>query len=171
MSQPPQSGMPLAAATLQAPAPSPEPTHACIRCGRPGLPVDRALCEDCNPLELAQPSATQVHGIAALGIIGFVVVLAIVARAVLAGTGPFTGSVLDVAATPGGLAVTLTVHNAGSKAGATTCRLLQDTRPAGELGDLVQSPTVPAGGDATFTAVVTGLGTTLVGVIADCQSP
>ena len=170
MSQPAQPGLPLAGAAAPAPH-ADEPTHPCIRCGRPGVPVDEALCEDCNPLALAQPSATQVHGIAALGIIAFVVVLAVVGRAVLAGTGPFTGTVIDVAPAPGGLAVTLDVHNAGTKAGLTTCRIVPATRPAGQLGDLVQSPSVPAGGDAHFTAVVTRLGTVPVGLVADCQSP
>jgi hypothetical protein len=150
---------------------APEPTHRCIRCGRPGVAVDKALCEACNPLELAQPSATQVHGIAVLGIIAFVVVLAVAGRAVLAGTGPFSGSVLAVGPAPGGLTVTLIVHNAGSKAGATTCRIVPDTRPAGQLGELVQTPEVPAGGDAQFSAVVTRLGAVPVGLVADCQSP
>ncbi|HYL40960.1 MAG TPA: hypothetical protein VET90_06605 [Candidatus Binatus sp.] len=174
MTQPSHPSLPLPGATrapTPAPAPADEPTHPCIRCGRPGVPVDAGLCEECNPLELAQPSATQVHGIAALGIIAFVVVLAVVARAVIAGTGPFTGTILEVGGAPGGLAVTLAVHNAGEKAGATTCRILEDTRPAGQLGDLVASPTVPAGGDVRFTAVVTGLGTVPVGLVADCQSP
>ena len=171
MTQPSQPAMPLPGASLPTPTPAPEPTHPCIRCGALGVPVDKGLCEACNPLELAQPSATQVHGIAALGIIAFVVVLAVVGRAVIAGTGPFSGTVLGVAASSGGLAVTVSVHNAGSKAGATTCRIVQDTRPAGQLGDLVQSPTVPAGGDAQFTAIVTHLGTDLIGLVADCQSP
>jgi hypothetical protein len=171
MTQPSQPSVGVPSAALPQPTSAPEPTHPCIRCGRPGVPVDKALCEDCNPLELAQPSATQVHGIAALGIIAFVVVLAVVGRAVLAGTGPFSGMVLGVTTAPGGLAVTMTVHNAGSKSGATTCRLIQDTRPVGQPGDLVQSPTVPAGGDVEFTAVVTQLGKVPIGLVADCQSP
>lgn len=171
MTQPSRPGLPRAGAALPTPTSAPEPTHPCIRCGRPGVPIDDGLCEDCNPLELAQPSATQVHGIAALGIVAFVVVLAVVGRAALAGTGPFTGTVLDVAAAPGGLAVTMAVHNAGSKAGATTCRVIWDTRPAGQLGDLVESPQVPPGGDVDFSAVVTGLGTVPTGLAVDCQSP
>ena len=172
MTQPSQPRVSVSGtAALPSPGPALEPTHPCIRCGQPGLPVDKALCESCNPLELAQPSATQVHGIAALGIIGFVVVLAVLGRAALAGTGPFTATVLGVTAAPAGLAVTVTVHNAGSKAGATTCHVVRDSRPAGQPGDLVQSPTVPAGGDVQFTAVVTRLGTVPVGLVADCQSP
>src|SRR5262249_20834589 len=86
---------PMAQSTAPTPRPPqpPEPTHACIRCGRPGVPAEKAMCEDCNPLDLAQPSATQVHGIAAVGILVFVAILAVVARWSLAGTGPFVGTV------------------------------------------------------------------------------
>src|SRR5512143_105234 len=100
-----------------------EPTHPCIRCGREGVPADAGLCELCNPLELSQPSATQMHGIAAVGIIAFIVVLAVAGRAMLSGTGPFEGQVGAVAAAPAeeGLSVTLRVANKGSKAAATTC--------------------------------------------------
>jgi hypothetical protein len=153
------------------PTPAAEPTHPCIRCGRPGVPVDKALCEQCNPADLAQPSATQVHGIAVLGILVFVAIMAVAGRAALAGTGPFTGAVLDIAPAPSGLVVTMSVHNAGSKAGATTCRIIPDSRPAGVTGDLVQTPQVPAGGDARFSAVITRLGPTPIGLVADCQSP
>jgi hypothetical protein len=147
------------------------PTHPCIRCGRPVADPAAGLCEQCNPLELAQPSATQVHGIAVFGIVAFVVILGLLARASLAGAGPFTGSVLGVDAAPTGLSVTLIVHNAGSKAAATTCRIVPDTRPAGGPMDLVQSPSIPAGADATFTATVTKLGMVPIGLVADCQSP
>jgi hypothetical protein len=153
------------------PAPSPEPTHSCIRCGRPGLPPDAGLCEQCNPLELAQPSATQVHGIAVVGILAFVFVLAVLARIALAGTGPFNGTVQGVGATADGLSITLVVHNAGTKAGATTCQIHSDSSPVGHQGDLVQTPSIPAGQDLVFTATVRNLGTTPVGLVADCQSP
>ena len=86
------------------PAPAPrreiEPTHPCIRCGREGVPADAGLCELCNPLELSQPAATQMHGIAALGILLFIVVLFVVGRAVMSGAGPFTGRVAGVAPAP-----------------------------------------------------------------------
>lgn len=155
---------------MTTPETAPAPTHGCIRCGRP-VPIDVALCDECNPLELAQPSATQLHGIAAVGIVVAVVVLAFLARDVLSGTGPFTGTVNGVAPADGGLAVTLIVRNAGTKAGATTCRLVPDTRPVGGPQEIVQTPSIPAGGDATFTATVTRLGTQVIGVVADCQSP
>lgn len=152
---------------------APEPTHACIRCGRPGLPPDKALCEDCNPLELTQPSATQVHGIAALGILVFVVVLAVAGRWALAGTGPFVGTIGSVAPTADGLTVTVSVTNQGRTAGATTCRIEGLGNPVGGEFELVQTPLVQPGATIQFPAVVTKLGTTgtATSLQADCQSP
>jgi hypothetical protein len=157
---------PPAAASSEAP----EQLHPCVRCGRP-VAIHLALCEQCNPLELAQPSATQVHGIAALGIISFVAVLFVVGRFALAGTGPFSGTIDGVAPAEGGLAVTLLVSNAGTKAGATTCRVLADGRPVGGPGELVQTPVIPAKSDLRFSAVVTKFGTVPTGLAVDCQSP
>jgi hypothetical protein len=157
---------PVAAPRLEAP----EPTHACIRCGRPGLPPEKALCEDCNPLELSQPSATQVHGIAAAGILLFVVILAVVGRWALSGTGPFVGSVLGVSPQGQGLVVTLAVENKGRKAGATTCRIVEQA-DATSVGELVPTPVIQPGTSSTFTQVLTKLGTEPVTLVADCQSP
>lgn len=148
-----------------------EPTHPCIRCGRAGVPAEAGLCEQCNPLELAQPSATQMHGIAAVGIIAFVVVLAVVSRAVLAGTGPFTGTVTGVTPVAGGLAVTLHVTNEGRTAGATVCEVTQSPMQVGAVTETVQVPSVPAGQSIDYVAVVSKLGTARLPLGADCQSP
>ena len=148
-----------------------EPTHACIRCGRPGVAAELALCEQCNPLELAQPSATQVHGIAALGIILFVVVLAVLGRAALAGTGPFNGVVDGVSPTATGLSVSIVVTNKGTKSAATTCGVVLEGHPIGGARELVQSPVIPAGSSVRFSAEVTTFGTAPVGLAADCQTP
>ncbi|HEX5241465.1 MAG TPA: hypothetical protein VFW20_10755 [Candidatus Limnocylindrales bacterium] len=169
MSLPSQPSLPL-----RGPAradPDAEPSHPCIRCGRPVADPSAGLCEQCNPLELAQPSATQVHGIAAFGIVAFVVVLAVVGHAAIAGVGPFTGVVLGTAPASGGLTLTLTVHNAGSRSGATTCEIVPASRPAGFVPELVQTPPIPAGGDLQFTALVTKFGSTPIQLASDCQSP
>ena len=164
--------MPLPAPVPAAPAPAPiEPTHPCIRCGRPVADPSAGLCDQCNPLELAQPSATQVHGIAALGIVIFVVVLFVVGHAALAGTGPFTGTVVTVEPAAEGLDITMTVANGGTKAGATTCQIKPMVGFEGKPGDLVQTPVIPAGSSLTFEATVTQLGTKAVDLAADCQSP
>ncbi len=148
-----------------------EPTHTCIRCGRPGLPADAGLCELCNPLELAQPSATQMHGIAAVGIIAFVAVLAVASRVAIAGTGPFTGTVAGVAAVADGLNVTIRVTNEGRNASATVCEVAESPVRVGAPTETVQTPLVPAGQTVEFVATVTKLGTSLIAVAADRQSP
>jgi hypothetical protein len=148
-----------------------EPTHPCIRCGREGVPADAGLCELCNPLELAQPSATQMHGIAAVGIIAFIVVLAVAGRAALAGTGPFAGQVGDIQSTASGLAVTITITNEGSTDASTTCLVSQPGAQLGSPKQVVQTPLVRAGQSVTFTADVTKLGSTVIPLTAECQSP
>ena len=153
------------------PLEAPEPTHPCIRCGKPGVPAEDALCELCNPLELAQPSATQVHGIAALGIIVFIGILAIFARYALAGTGPFEGTVEGVQASAAGLAVTIVVENEGRKAAATSCRIVEASHPVGGIGELVQTPLIDAESSVRFVATVTKFGMTPLDLDAICLTP
>ena len=148
----------------------PEPTHACMRCGRP-VAIDVALCDDCNPLGLKQPAATQVHALAAGGIVLFVVILAVLGRLGLSGVGPFTGQAGDVVAAPGGLSITLSVSNSGSKAAATSCRVTEAGHPTGGLGQLVQTPIVPAGESITFTASLTAFGDVPRALAVECLSP
>jgi hypothetical protein len=147
-----------------------EPTHPCIRCGREGVPADAGLCEFCNPLELSQPAATQMHGIAALGILVFILVLFLAGRAVLTGMGPFTGHVTAVSPAVGGLAVTLVVTNEGSNPGSISCRVQETPARVGAPGESVQSPLVKPGESVTFTTVVTKLGSVPLALAADCSS-
>jgi hypothetical protein len=145
-----------------------EPTHPCIRCGREGVPADAGLCDLCNPLELSQPSATQMHGIAAVGIIAFIVVLAVAGRVFQVGTGPFAAAVTSVAAASGGLTVTLSITNDGSNGTATTCRVNQSPPRVGTLPQTVQTPLVPAGETIQFTTLVTKFGSTPIDLSVDC---
>ncbi|HET9435354.1 MAG TPA: hypothetical protein VFO50_00720 [Candidatus Limnocylindrales bacterium] len=154
-------------ATLPA---TPEPTHACVRCGRP-VAIDVALCETCNPLGLRQPAATQVHAIAAGGIVLFVAILAVLARVGLADVGPFEGNVANVEARDGALVVTIAITNEGTKGAATTCRVVEERRPVGGPGQVVQTPTIPGGETVTFSATVTVFGPGLRPLAVDCQSP
>ena len=156
---------------LPAPPGTAEPTHPCIRCGRAGVPADAGLCEQCNPLELSQPSATQMHGIAAVGIIAFIVVLAVGGRAMLAGTGPFAGSVIAVTPAVGGLAVTLEVANQGSRAASTTCYLTQSPAPIGGPRQSVQSPLVQPGTTIQLTTTTTRFGAEPIPLAIECPSP
>ncbi|MEO5919282.1 MAG: hypothetical protein ABIQ17_06950 [Candidatus Limnocylindrales bacterium] len=135
------------------------------------MSINDALCEDCNPLGLKQPATTQVHALAAGGIVLFVLFLAVVGRLALAGIGPFTGEVLDVVAAPAGLEVTVAVTNQGTRASATTCRVVEAARPVGGPGQLLQTPKVPAGQTIEFSAPVSVFGTVVIELRADCQSP
>ena len=157
-------------AAARAAHPTPEPTHPCLRCGRP-VAINVALCEQCNPLGLKQPAATQVHAIAAGGIVLFVVFLAIVGRLALGGIGPFTGKIASVVAAPGGLAVTVTVTNAGTKNSATTCRVVAADREVGGPSQLLQTPNVPGGQTVQFVTTVAVFGTEVRQLAVDCQSP
>ncbi|HET9852737.1 MAG TPA: hypothetical protein VFP56_09555 [Candidatus Limnocylindrales bacterium] len=147
-----------------------EPTHPCVRCGREGVPADSGLCELCNPLELSQPSATQMHGIAAVGILGFIVMLAVLGRVVLAGTGPFAGQVTAVVPAAGGLSVTLDVANEGSNASATTCILREAVPRFGAASQSVQTGRIAGGSSISFTTTVTGFGTEPIGLTVACGS-
>jgi hypothetical protein len=156
---------------LAAPRRQLEPTHPCIRCGREGVPADAGLCELCNPLELSQPSATQMHGIAAVGILAFIVVLAVAGRAVLAGTGPFPASVAGVESAAGGLAITVQITNEGSRDAATTCLVTEVPARIGSASQSVQTPLVRAGSSLEFTTVVTRFGTEPRALGVDCHAP
>jgi hypothetical protein len=149
----------------------PEPTHPCMRCGRP-VAIHVALCDDCNPLGLKQPAATQVHALAAGGIVLFVVILAVLGRIGLSGVGPFTGQAGDVVAAPGGtLAISLTISNEGTKPASTSCRVVEAGHPTGGPGQIVQTPIVPAGDSITFTANLTAFGDRPRALAVECQSP
>ena len=147
-----------------------EPTHPCIRCGREGVAADAGLCELCNPLELSQPSATQMHGIAAVGILGFIAVLAVVARVALAGTGPFAGQVIGVAPATGGLSVTLSVRTRDRMPPPTTCIVREASAGIGGTAESVQLPRIAAGESILVTALVTRFGEAPISLVAACGS-
>lgn len=152
-----------------APAPS-EPMHGCVRCGA-RIPIAESMCERCNPLGLKAPAASQAHGTAALGVVIAVVVLAVVARMAMSGVGPFTSSIAGVTADPAGLKVTITITNAGSSAGSTTCRVSDPQLPGiGPEAAFVTSPTVQPGATVSFDRVVTSLGSTPRPLDVDCQT-
>ena len=161
------SSMPTTPTPAAAPAPS-EPMHGCVRCGA-RIPISESMCERCNPLGLKAPAASQAHGTAILGVAVAVVILAVIARIAVAGIGPWTSSLVSVGADPAGLRVTISITNAGSNAGATTCRIGDpELRGIGPETAFVQSPIVQPGATITFDAVVTSLGTTPRTLNVDC---
>jgi predicted nucleic acid-binding Zn ribbon protein len=151
-------------------APAEEPTHGCVRCGAP-IPISEGMCERCNPLGLKGPAASQAHGIAIVGVGVAVVVLAVFARLLTANVGPFSGVVASSQPDPNGVRVSVSVHNAGSGAGSTTCRI--DDASLGGIGPqtvYVQSPQVPGGATVTFDVVVGTLGASPQELVADCTN-
>jgi hypothetical protein len=139
--------------------PGPGPTSAalpalphdrCQRCGRP-TPQDVGLCEVCNPGRIGAPGSTQLHATILGGVaVGFVG-LALLARLATAGVGPFTTQLGSVQVrTDGGVDVTFTVHNAGSRTAAATCRV---TRGGVSAPDDIQflTPPLAAGATASFS--------------------
>lgn len=159
-----------ARASVDPPGGAPRLTHACVRCGAP-TDIERGLCERCNPLGLRDSAASQVHGIAIGGVAAFVVFLAIAARLVLVGVGPFVASVTDVKTDGTGLAVTLTITNQGSSAGQTTCRISDPADRTGNLGGFLLTPKIAPGQTLTFTGRIAALGSTVRPLAPDCTSP
>lgn len=148
----------------------PELTHACVRCGAP-VAIDVGLCERCNPLGLRDSAASQVHGIAIGGVFLFVLIMAVAARLVLAGVGPFDGQVSGVVPDGDGLSITLAVTNHGSSGGQTTCRINDPADRTGNMGGFMLTPQIPAGQSVTVTQRITALGSTVRPLAADCKSP
>lgn len=150
-------------------APGSGPTHGCVRCGA-RIPLDRSMCERCNPLGLPQPATSQAHGTIALGLFIGVVALAIVAKLAVSGVGPFTGTVTAVEPAAGGLAVTLAVRNDGTKEGTTRCRVFDPRSPGiGDRPAMLQTPRIGPGASASFTEVVTVLGIDVRTLAVECR--
>lgn len=156
-----------------APTPLPaqsEPMHGCVRCGA-RIPISESMCEQCNPLGLQAPSASQAHGTVFLAIAAAVVILAVLARLALNNVGPFTSQVTSVQPDPAGLRVTISITNEGSSAGRTTCRIEDPTlRGIGPETAFVQSPMVDGKSTTSFDVVVVSLGTTPKPLTAGCGS-
>jgi hypothetical protein len=129
------------------------------------------MCEFCNPLGLAQPAASQVHGSVVLAVGVAVVILALLGRLILTGVGPFEARVANIAAMPTGLELTLTVTNHGSRGGATTCRV-HDTSILGDNDSaFLLSPQIDPGTTVTFVRQTQVLGTEIRPLAVECATP
>lgn len=150
--------------------PAQEPLHGCVRCGA-RIPVSQAMCEQCNPLGLKEPAPSQAHATVFIGIIAAVVLLAVAARFVFSGVGPFEGEIASVEPADAGLRVTLTVTNAGTGASSTTCRITDPSLPGiGPETAYVTSPIIQPGATITFDTVVNSFGTSVKPLDADCDT-
>jgi len=145
-------------------------THACVRCGAP-VPLEVGLCERCNPLGLKDASASQVHGTVVIAVIVGVVGLALAGRLALAGVGPFPATFVSATPAGAGLAVTLSVTNAGTGAGQTSCRVTDPRDANGKPGAILLSPQIEPGQTVTFTRPTTELGATVRDFDVSCNAP
>jgi hypothetical protein len=147
-----------------------EPTHPCARCGAPVGP-GIGLCERCNPLGLRDSASSQVHG-TIFGVVALtIVLLLVVARLSIAGSGPFPASLSALTPTGDGVSLTLTVTNQGKQTGQTTCRIV-DASDGGISGSaFVLSPRIGAGQPVSFPAVVTEFGPGPQQLSVSCRTP
>jgi hypothetical protein len=149
---------------------APELTHPCARCGA-RVPLDVGLCERCNPLGLRDSSASQVHGIALVGVVAAVIALALVGRLAISGVGPFDGTIVSAAPDGGALSITVQVTNRGTSVGQTTCRVSDPADRNGGRDGFILSPQVQPGETLSFTKRVTELGSTVREFAIECSAP
>ena len=153
------------------PVPAGELTQGCVRCGAT-VPLGTAMCENCNPLGLKQPAASQAHGTVFLAIVGGVIGLALLGRFALSGIGPFTGQIGNIVSVPPGLAVTLTVTNHGSSAGSSTCRVYDPASAGlGPEAAFIVSPRIDPGGTISFSKQISQLGSSVRPLAVECTGP
>ena len=131
------------------------PHDTCIRCGRP-TPLGVALCDDDNPGRIKGPSATQVHGTVAVGLIaGFILLFLILAKVTTpAASGQLTASIPSVITlTDGGSQIVVRVTNTSSGAAAANCRVQRGgSVGAGDI-EFFTRPIAP-GATVEFTKVM-----------------
>jgi predicted nucleic acid-binding Zn ribbon protein len=103
-----------------------EPHDRCVRCGRP-TPLGVSLCEYDNPGHIGAPSATQLHATMLAGVGVGVLGLALVARLMLAGVGPFDGRIVgQELQAGGGASIAVQVTNRGTRDAPATCQVSRE---------------------------------------------
>ena len=141
--------------------------QACVRCGAP-VSLQTALCERCNPLGLAQPSASQAHGTVALGIGAAVLLLASLAGSSSRGIGPFTVDMSTPDSVPGGLAVAITVTNTGATAGSATCQVTTSEIGSAGLSEIISTPRIEPGATTTVDRQLKSFGSDPIPLTITC---
>jgi predicted nucleic acid-binding Zn ribbon protein len=141
---------PTAAATLAA-----GPHDTCVRCGRP-TPLGVALCEYDNPGQIKGPSATQVHGTIAVGLIsGFILLLVVLTRVTTpAAAGELAASIPGFTMlADGSTQLVVRVTNNSSGSAAANCRVQRGGAVgAGDI-EFFTEP-IPAGATREYTRIM-----------------
>jgi len=141
--------------------------QACVRCGAP-VSLQTALCERCNPLGLAQPSASQAHGTVFLGIGAAVLLLASLAGSSSRGIGPFTASMSAAESVPGGLAVEISITNTGATAGSATCQITTSEIGSAGLSEIISTPRIEPGATTTVDRELKTFGSEPIPLAISC---
>ena len=132
-----------------------QPHDTCVRCGKP-TPLGVALCDDDNPGKIKGPSATQVHGTVAVGLIaGFLLLFVVLTRVTtpaaageLAATIPSTIALAD-----GSTQIVVRVTNNSAGAAAANCRVQRGgSVGAGDIEFFTEQ--IPAGETREYTKVM-----------------
>ena len=132
-----------------------QPHDTCVRCGRP-TPLGVALCDDDNPGRIKGPSATQVHGTIAIGLIaGFLLLFVVLTKVTtpaasgeLAATIPGFTTLAD-----GTTQILVRVTNNSPAAAAANCRVQRGgSVGAGDI-EFFTAP-IPPGQTREFTKVM-----------------
>lgn len=139
----------------------------CVRCGAP-VSLQTALCERCNPLGLAQPSASQTHGTVILGIGAAVLLLAALAGSASRGIGPFDVTMSTPNAVSGGLAVIVTITNTGVAAGSATCQVTTSEVGSAGLYEIISTPRIEPGASITVERELKGFGSDPIPLTIGC---
>ena len=130
--------------------------------------MQTALCERCNPLGLAQPSASQAHGTVFLGIGLAVLILASLAASSVKGIGPFEVQMSQAASVPGGLSVGISVKNAGSGAGSATCRVTTTKLGSAGIQEIVTTERIQPGATVTVQRELRAFGADPIPLLINC---
>ncbi len=124
--------LPSASATASTAARPTDLPGRCYRCGRPTRSPEFGLCDSCNPTGIAGPTATQVHGLILAAVGGALIVMAVAAKLLVAGTGPFPATVIGQAAYPDRtLEVVMRVTNGGTEPARPTCTVIRGPQDTG----------------------------------------
>jgi hypothetical protein len=135
-----------------------QPHDTCVRCGRP-TPLGVALCDDDNPGKVKGPSATQVHGTIAVGLVaGFILLFLVLAKVTtpaasgqLAATIPTFTLLAD-----GSTQLVVRVTNNSSAPAAANCRVQRGgSVGAGDIEFFTEQ--IPPGETRDYTKVMPAL--------------
>jgi hypothetical protein len=140
---------PTAAALLD------QPHDTCVRCGQP-TPLGVALCDDDNPGHIKGPSATQVHGTVAIGLIaGFLLLFVVFTRLTTPAASGQLGAIIPTYTTlaDGSTQLVVRVTNNSPAAAAANCRVQRGgSVGAGDL-EFFTEP-IPPGETREYTKIM-----------------